>query len=326
MAARSLRLCIGPARLGFAVLALGLLAALAGCGADTDKGKDKSAKKEQLKDTVKDTTKDGPRREEVTERKQGGKPVGSDRPQPRKIIYTGDITLVVEDFERAEKRLRELIQQHDAYVARSDVQGVSDEPREGSWTVRVPVARADDFREAVSALGELRTSKLDSSDITDQYHDTRAELANREAEEKALRKLFEDKAAGTKVSDLLEVRRELARVRGEINLLKGRVQRWDMEVAFTTLTVSIHERLPYVSPTAPNFGTTVARSFQGSLESLVTFGKFIVLSLVVLVPWLVVLLLVATPALLIVRRTYTKPPASTVASAAPAPSSTPPTQ
>jgi hypothetical protein len=42
---------------------------------------------------------------------------------PRKIIYTGNVSLVVEDFDRAEARLLACVKEHGGYVARSEVVG-----------------------------------------------------------------------------------------------------------------------------------------------------------------------------------------------------------
>jgi hypothetical protein len=224
------------------------------------------------------------------------------KPQPRKVVYTGEVSIVVEDFDRAETWLRELVKQHHGYVAGSDVQGMPNQPRRGTWTVRVPAEAADDFREALAKLGEVRHTKVDSQDITDAYYDTQAELTNLEAREKALRKLYESKQAGTKLSELLEVDRELTRVRGEINTLTGRIKRWDKEVAFTTLTVMLFDRRAYVPPTSAAFGTQLGRTFNDSLAALVNFGRILALAVVFLAPWLVVVLVLAFPLVGLVRR------------------------
>src|ERR1700722_1480686 len=78
---------------------------------------------------------------------------GAEKALPRKVIYTAHADLVVEDFDRAEEEVGRLVKEHDAYVARSDVQGEPGTPRRGSWTVRVPAARFDAFRQALAHLG-----------------------------------------------------------------------------------------------------------------------------------------------------------------------------
>src|SRR4051812_30565553 len=52
-----------------------------------------------------------------------GKQAPEQKPQPRKVVYTGEVSIVVEDFDRAEVWLRELVKQHHGYVAGSDAYG-----------------------------------------------------------------------------------------------------------------------------------------------------------------------------------------------------------
>lgn len=231
-----------------------------------------------------------------------------DKPGPRKIIYNGRIELVVEDFDQASAKLLDRVAEFQGYIAQSETTGRPGEPRRGNWTVRIPVARFDDFRKTLSDLGELRRSTLDSEDITDRYYDLQAEVINLEAREKALRKLYEEKVAGSKLSDLLEVDRELSNVRGQINLRKGQIQRWDKETAFATLIVEMQDRKSYIPPTSPDFGTSIGRTFQLSLDRLVHAGKVLVLVTVALAPWLAVLAAIALPIYLLFRRNRRSPP------------------
>jgi hypothetical protein len=172
------------------------------------------------------------------------------------------------------------------------------------------VARFDSFRKAISTLGELRKSTLESDDVTDRYFDMAAEAANLEAREKALRKLYDDKIAGSKLTDLLDVDRELSKVRGEINTRKGQLQRWDKESAFATLHVQMQDRKSYVPTTSPDFGTSIGRTFWGSVDALVAAGKGLVLFAVAVAPWAAVLAVVASPVLMLLwRRRPGSPPA-----------------
>jgi hypothetical protein len=247
-------------------------------------------------------------------------PPAAEKPQPRKVIYTGDVALLVEDIDQAEEAFLELIKEHDGYIARSDIQGQPNQPRRGSWTVRIPSAKSSDFLKALSKLGELQRSSLDSKDITDQYFDMQAALTNLEAEERAIRKLYDEKIASTKLGDLMEVRRELARVRGEINVMKGQLQRWDKEVAFTTFTVALFDRRNYIPPTAPLFGTTVSRTFGGSLAAMEQLVKVLILIVVALTPWLVVMGIIGVPLWFVYRhRKSNVPPPPVPVAEPPAP-------
>lgn len=220
----------------------------------------------------------------------------------RKIIYTGKISLVVEDFDKAETLLTGLLKEHGGYVATSAVNAQPHQARSGNWTVRVPVAHSDDFRKEIAKLGELRSSTLDSRDVTDEYHDTKNTIKNLEARQEKLREMYKDKKLVAGLQQVLELDRELTSVSTQIDVRKGQVQRWDKETAYATYTVTIYDRRGYVPPESPEFTTTIGRTWSGSVDGLISFGRGIVLVVVALTPWLPVIALIVVPAFLLIRR------------------------
>jgi hypothetical protein len=220
---------------------------------------------------------------------------GPEKPVERKLIYTAQIDLVVDDFDTAREEMLALVKESGGYVANSDQPSTVGTPRRGTWTVRVPAARFDDFLAAVSRLGELRHSATNSNDITDAYYDLQAHIKNDETREEGLRKLYQSKAATGKLEDLLAIDRELSAVRGRIDAQKGQLQRWDKEVALSTVTVTLQDRRGYVPPVQASFGSSVGQTFSASVDALVAAGKFLVLAVVALAPWLLVLAVVSAP-------------------------------
>lgn len=223
----------------------------------------------------------------------------ADQAAPRKIIYTGLVDLIVDDFDASEGQLQQLVEENEGYIADSDISNQPGLPRSGTWTVRVPSKHFDAFLQALVQLGEVRKRTTNSQDITDAYFDRAAHLKADEAEEKSLLGLLE-KTQG-KVEDILKVREQLRIVRGQIEETKSQLQRWDKDVDLATVTVKLLDRRDYTPPLMPDFGSTVGRTFRRSIEALVAFGKGIVLVVVALAPWLVVLALLAAPPVLFWR-------------------------
>jgi hypothetical protein len=241
--------------------------------------------------------------------KEGGeaKPAGNAaaapdaaKPTPRKIIYTGNVDLIVNDFDKAEQQLRLLVEEHEGYLAKSQIYNQPGAPRSGTWTVRVPSKHFDAFMEAAIQFGEVRNRTTNSQDITDAYHDKAARLKADETEEKSLLALLE-KTQG-KVEDILRVREQLRVVHGQIEEEKSQLQRWDKDVDLATVTVALLDRRDYTPPLLPDFGSTIGRTFQGSIDALIAFGKAIVLIVVALAPWLAVLAVLGAPGLVMWRR------------------------
>jgi hypothetical protein len=261
-----------------------LVAVLAlGCGGDKVPGRSKMAAEQ---------------RERAEEPRQAGNAAG--KAAPRKIIYTGFVDLIVDDFDGSESRLLQLVEDNEGYLAESAIYNQPHSPRSGTWIVRIPNKHFDAFMAAVAKLGEVRKRTSNSQDVTDVYYDTAAHLKADEAEEKSLLGLLE-KTQG-RVEDILKVREQVRIVRGHIEANKSQLQRWDKDVEMATVTVTLLDRRDYTPPLMPDFGSSVGRTFQSSIEALVAFGKGIVLVLVALAPWLAVLALFAVPLAIIWRR------------------------
>jgi hypothetical protein len=232
-------------------------------------------------------------------------PAADNEPLSRKIIYTAELVVVVEDLTAAENSLREQVKEHEALVAHSAVEGSAGSPRVGRWTVRVPVAKMDPFIQAVLKLGVPEQNTTDSEDVTDRYYDLEASVKNYKAEEEALRKLLE-KAAG-KIEDVIAVRKELAQLREKIEHLEGQLRRLQNLTALTTVQVTLREIKDYVPPQAPTFGAKIDRTFSASLDAIVAFGKGVVLAAVAAAPWVPLALVVLVPLWVLVRRGRVRP-------------------
>lgn len=217
----------------------------------------------------------------------------------RKIVYTAHVDLVVEDFDALETDLRKLIQEHDGFIASSNVEVAQRDRRQGSWTIRIPVDQFDLFLAAAKKLGELRSSGIDSQDRTAEYFDVDAALTNKRKTLERFKKLAEERDAD--LEHVREVEKDIERVQGEIDQLSGRIRLLDNLTSLTTVTLSAQEIKDYVPPESPSFGTEISRSFSQSLDSLEFAGRRLVIVAVALAPWLVVFLVVAVPGGLLVR-------------------------
>jgi hypothetical protein len=202
----------------------------------------------------------------------------------RKIIYNAQVTLVVESVSDVGDALGRLLKEHGGYLAETNVVSYSQQHRQATWKARVPVDHFDVFLAAVTRLGELQSKNLDSQDVTQEYVDLEARIANKQEEEKRLLKHLADSTG--KLEDILAVERELSRVRGEIEQMQGRLRYLANVTALSTVTITATELRDYTPPVSPSFGAQVARTFQGSVRELQSFGKAVILLFVAAIPWI----------------------------------------
>ncbi len=202
----------------------------------------------------------------------------------RKIIYNARVDLVTEDLAKLDATLAKLIEARKAYVADSERTGSAGATRRGSWKVRVPVEAYDAFVAGVVKLGELVSLKADSQDVSEEFYDLEAREKAKTVEEQRLLKHLADSTG--KLEEILNVERELSRVRSEIERMQGRLRALGNLTTLATVTITASEIKDYVPPQAPTFGTRLARSFSGSVDALRTFGESALIAFVAVVPWL----------------------------------------
>ena len=202
----------------------------------------------------------------------------------RKIIYTATVDLVVENLTAGQTQLTQLVKANDGYIAETNVGGASGEQRTGSWKVRVPVEKYEAFMAGAQRLGELQTINARSQDVTAEYYDVAARIKNKQVEEARLQELL--RRATGKLSEILQVEKELSRVRGEIEQLQGRIRVLSNLSSLTTITITLREIKDYAPPAPPTFATEIARQFDGSLSVMRALGKGLVLIGAALLPWL----------------------------------------
>lgn len=222
---------------------------------------------------------------------------------PRKVIYTVNLQLIVDDFEKARKGLELLVKEQaakGAFIGRADVSGSAGSRRHGTWTIRVPSEFLDNFLESVSVLGEPQRSTLESKDVTEEYYDVETRVKNKRVEEERL--IGHLKSSTGRLDEILTVEREINRVRGEAEQLQGRLNVLAHLAALSTVQLQLTERKDFVPVAAAGFGATLGQTWQTSVDALASFGKGILLVLVAAAPWLVAFAVLFGPPLWLLRR------------------------
>lgn len=189
----------------------------------------------------------------------------------RNATLRGEVQ-VVDDWLAA---LNDDLRRHDGFVidseARNDARGV----RSGTVRVRVPAARFDSLLSDLRALfSRLESEAVTGQDVTEEFVDLTARLANQREAEGRLREILQ--RAGS-VSDVLEVERELTRVRETIERLEGRERYLRDRVALATITVEWHEPWPMGGEAAgPGFWALLGDGVRDGLRGFAEVSRGLV--------------------------------------------------
>ena len=158
----------------------------------------------------------------------------------RKLIRNATVELEIVFFDDAVQKIIAFAKEEHGYVATTDSQKQANGKLRGEVVVKVLPENLDRFLQKIRGLGELKNQTLGTEDVTKAYFDTDARLKNARVMEQRLIDMMKTKTG--KVSDLLQVEKELGRVREEIEKMQGELKYWDSQVQFATVTISLDEK------------------------------------------------------------------------------------
>jgi hypothetical protein len=159
----------------------------------------------------------------------------------RKIIQRAFLSIEVEDFTTSEEALIRAVERSNGFISDSYAYVTESGRQRGEMIIRVPKDSFLALMAELELLGHVQTKHLSGEDVTEEYIDLQARLNNSRRQEQRLLEILE--LAGT-VKEVLEVERELERVRGEIEQMIGRLTYLENRIELATITVSLGEPEP----------------------------------------------------------------------------------
>lgn len=156
--------------------------------------------------------------------------------QDRMIIYTVDMEIIVKDTVATLSQVENLSAEMGGFVSESSSWKDEGQLR-ARVTLRVPAGRLDEALARVRDLAlDIERESRDSDDVTDDFTDLEARLRTKRAYEEELLELLETRQEATGDTEaILEVYRELTRIRGEIEQIQGRMNSLSNLAAMATI-------------------------------------------------------------------------------------------
>lgn len=206
--------------------------------------------------------------------------IREDAPTPSMIIRNGNVTIQVDSLELAIAAVRQLATTLGGYVGNVSTSTGEYAVRSATLELKIPAARFDDALGGVAPIGKVEQSNTTAEDVGEEFVDVSARVANAKRLEERIVNLLATRAG--KLEDVLAVERELARVREEIERYEGRLRFLRSRVSMSTLSVTVHEPAPLVSP---NPGTSViGEAFRDMWRNFVGLVARVISSLGVVIP------------------------------------------
>ena len=210
----------------------------------------------------------------------------------RKIVTNVDMNVRVDDVNKAMEAVTQLVDASGGFVV--SVSRNEDEFESYAFmSFRVPSNNLEATLARVRGLSErVERENRSSQDVTTEFVDVEARLGNLQAAEQQLMVLFERSG---KVSDVLEVQRELTNIRGQIESLQGRLNYLSQTTATSLVSVWFHpttDPAPVADP-----GWSPSETARDATRGLARFGRWfvdVVITIAIFSPvWVPIVVLIA---------------------------------
>lgn len=223
----------------------------------------------------------------------------------RRIIYDSRLTLIVTSYSEFETQVVDLVEANQGFIAKSESTRKYADRQSGTWVVRIPVEHYTSFLSQVVQTGFAESRVENAQDITAEYVDVETRIRNNQQLEKRVLAILEERTG--KLSDVLEIERELSRVRDEIERMQGQLRVLTDQSSLATITIIVREVKDYFPEAAPTLGARITTAWDQSIAQLLKASEAVLISFVVLIPWMLPPITLIIIVYLARRRRHAKP-------------------
>ncbi len=165
-------------------------------------------------------------------------PLASDVAAPwgRRIIRQATLDIQLDDVDQAVARLTEVVEAAGGYVADTQVHSDGQGTTRATITAYVPPAAFGPTLRDVERVGRPTARRVTGQDVSEEFVDLEARVRNLERHEA---QLLDFMGKAQKVADLVSLESEVARVRGEIERLTGRIRFLRARAEMASIQVSL---------------------------------------------------------------------------------------
>jgi hypothetical protein len=184
------------------------------------------------------------------------------------VIRMGSASLQVDSVDGGVARVRAVVASiPGAYVANMSFEGGREQAPRATLEVKVPAASFDRLVAGLTPVGKVESVSVSAEDVSEEFVDLTARATNARRLEARLVELLATRTG--RLTDVLAVERELARVREEVERYDGRLRFLRTRAAMSTLSITVHEPLPVLG--TGRAANPIAEAFREGWRNFVGF-------------------------------------------------------
>lgn len=188
------------------------------------------------------------------------------------------LTIVVKDVDKARLSLDSILAQHHGYASQLNASTPGNGPRSLVSSLRIPADEVQAVVAGIKTLGRVENEAQSGEEVSQQHAGLVARLKTARETETRFQAILQQRTG--KVSDVLEVEQNIARVRGEIESMEMEQKALEHRVDYASVELQLSEeyKARFDSPVASvstRMHNAFVTGYQNATESLLGFVLFI---------------------------------------------------
>tara|TARA_B000000609_G_C24164598_1_gene346068 strand:+ start:158 stop:988 length:831 start_codon:yes stop_codon:yes gene_type:complete len=208
--------------------------------------------------------------------------------EEKKIQRNANISIEVKNLDESISKLNEIILLLNAEIVSSNKGGMDFGQPYANIRIRVLSGNLDS---AINEFKKLSTKIISeniyTNDVTEEFIDTEARLKIMKSTEDRFNSLL---LKSETVEEIIQVEKELMRIRGDIESLEGRLNYLSKTTDTSEINLNLNEQVPITGES-----WKINDSFTSALQNLSSFAKWLadfIINIIVFIPAIIVIALI----------------------------------
>lgn len=205
---------------------------------------------------------------------------------PKKIIKQGSLRFQTDNLENTFNQIQKAVLDNKARIV-NDSEGKDYNSVYRSLTIKVPSQNFDRFINNVSkGVSYFEVKNISAEDVTEQFIDLTSRLNTKKKLEERYLQILQK---ATKVSEILEIEKQISAIREEIESKEGQLKYLESRVSESTVTIDFYKTIAQKEGVKISYGSKIWTAIKSGFFSLSDF----LISLISIWPFIIIFFVLA---------------------------------
>ena len=191
-----------------------------------------------------------------------------EEPIESKIIKSGELRFQSDDLDKTYNQIQAAVKKYKATI-KNDSQNNGDYELSRNLNIRIPNENFDAFIADISKdVNYFDRKDISSQDVTEEYIDVASRIKTKKVLEE---RYFELLKKANKVSEMIEIERQLSEIREEIEAKEGRLKYLQNKVAMSTLNIEFYKPVAQGRKATVSYGGRICNAIISGFNGISNF-------------------------------------------------------